>query len=79
MSNNIADNFNSRLAMANVGDRLIYYVGDIAHDRAFSFKVDALAQTAWLAFEKDRVLLFQKRVTQPGIMPAVFNYIAVKL
>lgn len=70
--------FNARLENMIPGERAVYHVGAIGHDRLVGkdfLQVHAVAAAAWAAMEAGKVLLVQRR-----IFPSYdWEYIAIKL
>jgi hypothetical protein len=63
-----------RLALAQPGERIVYYVGDLARDRANSADLSELADYVLAASSAGRLLLGQRRLG-----PGQFEYRATAL
>jgi len=57
---------------ADIGDRLIYYVGDLAFDRTMDQELSSMADYVWTLRREGKVTLTQQRVG-----PNRFRYGAV--
>ena len=55
-------NFEEWLSRAEPGDRLAYWIGNLASDREQGGPAGAVAECAWAAYESGLVLLTQKRL-----------------
>lgn len=69
----IRTDFQTRLALANAGERITYHTGDLMFDRVRGSQLDVTASAAWDAHLAGECLLVQKRIG-----PNVWEYIAIR-
>lgn len=65
--------FQTLLAAAAVGERIIYHTGDLQFQRQKGSQLDATAEAVWQAHLRGDCTMVQRRVS-----PYVWEYIAVK-